>query len=66
MNTKPYYRYMLEGIDTNSFTYKQLLPVEDAAESTFNGKSIVNKKVYYLVQYADRLHMDKSRKSIKR
>ena len=44
MNTKPYYRYVLHGIDSNSFTDKQLLPVEDAVESTFNVKSIVNKK----------------------
>ena len=42
MNSKPYYRYMIEGIDLNSFTDKQLLPVEDAVESTFNVKSIVN------------------------
>ena len=59
MNSKPYYRYMLDGITTNSFTDKQLLPVEDVVESTFNVKSIVDKKiidkkVYYLVQYADR------------
>ena len=67
MNSKPYYRYMLEGIDTNSFTDKKLLPVEDAVETTFNVKSIVNKKiinenVYYLVQYADkdRLWIDKN------
>ena len=50
---------MIEGVDTNSFTDKQLLPVEDVVESTFNVKSIVNKKiinkkVYYLVQYADK------------
>ena len=41
MNSKPYYRYMLDGITTNSFTDNQLLPVEDA---TLNVKSIVNKK----------------------
>ena len=28
MNSKPYYRYMLEGIRVNSFTDKQLLPVK--------------------------------------
>ena len=59
MNSKPYYRYMIDDIDTNPFTDKQLLPVKDAVESTFNVKSIVNKKtinrkVYYLVQYADK------------
>jgi len=58
MNTKPYYRYMLEGISTNSFTDKQLLPVKDVNETTYNVKSIVNKKIinnkiYYLVQYSD-------------
>ena len=58
MNTKPYNRCMLDGIDSNSFTDKQLLPVEDAVESAFNVKSIVNKKtinkkVYYLAQYSD-------------
>ena len=57
MNSKPYYRYMLDGIITNSFTDKQLVPVEDAVDSTF--KSILNKKtikkqIYYLIQYADR------------
>ena len=36
---------MLYGIDTNSFTDKQLLPVKDAVETTFNAKSIVNKKL---------------------
>ena len=66
MSTKPYHRYMLDGITTNSFTDKQLLPVEDVIESTYNVKSIVNKKIinkkkYYLVQYVDkdRLWMDK-------
>ena len=66
MDSKPYYRYMLEGITINSFNDKQLLPVEDAVDSTFNVKSIVNKKiinkkVYHLVQYADRdrLRIDK-------
>ena len=59
MNSKPYYRYMLDGITTNSFIDNQLLPVEHAVDSTFNFKSIINKKiinkkVYYLVQYADR------------
>ena len=58
MNSKPHHRYMLEGITTNSFTDKQLLPVEDAVETTYNVKSIVNKKIinknnYYLVQYSD-------------
>ena len=58
MNSKPYYRYMLEGIKTNSFTDKQLLPVKDIEETTYNVKSIVNKKItnkklYYLVQYSD-------------
>jgi hypothetical protein len=33
MNSKPYYRYMLEGIKTNSFTDKQLLPVKNINES---------------------------------
>ena len=50
---------MLDGIDTNSFKDKQLLPIEDAVESTYNVKSIVNKKIinkknYYLVQYSDK------------
>ena len=59
MNSKPYYRYMLEKIKTNSFTDKQLLPVKNVQESTYNVKSIVNKKtinkkIYYLVQYSDR------------
>ena len=58
MNSKPYYRYMLEGIRTNSFTDKQLLPVKDAIDTTYNVKSIVNdktinNKIYYLVQYSD-------------
>ena len=58
MNSKPYYRYMLEGIKTNSFTQKQLLPVNDAIDTTYNVKSIVNdktikNKIYYLVQYSD-------------
>ena len=57
---------MLDGITSNSFTDKQLLPVEDAVETTYNIKSIVNKKIinkkiYYLVQYmdGDRLFIDK-------
>ena len=59
MSTKPYFRYMLEGIRTNSFTDKQLLPVKDVEETTYNVKSIVNdkkikNKIYYLVQYSDR------------
>ena len=45
MNSKPYYRYMLDGITTNLFTDKQLLPVKDAVETTFNVISIVNKKI---------------------
>ena len=50
---------MIEGIDTNLFTDKQLLPVENAIKSTFNTKFIVNKKtmnkkVYYLLQYANK------------
>ena len=58
MNSKPYYRYMLDGISTNSFTDKQLLPVKDVNETTYNVKSIVNdktinNKIYYLVQYSD-------------
>ena len=58
MNSKPYYRYMLEGIKTNSFTDKQLLPVKDAIDTTYNVKSIVNdktikKRTFYLVQYSD-------------
>ena len=58
MRTKPYFRYMLEGISTNSFTHKQLLPVKDVNETTYNVKSIVNdkktkNKIYYLVQYSD-------------
>ena len=58
MNSKPYYRYMLEGIKTNSFTDKQLLPVKDIQETTYNVKSIVNDKTikkgtFYLVQYSD-------------
>ena len=58
MNSIPYYRYMLEGIKTNSFTDKQLLPVKNLQETTYNIKSIVNKKtiknkIYYLVQYSD-------------
>jgi len=58
MRTKPYYRYMLEGIKTNSFTHKQLLPVKDVNETTYNVKSIVNDKktkkgTFYLVQYSD-------------
>ena len=49
---------MLEGISTNSFTDKQLLPVKDVNETTYNVKSIVNdkktkNKIYYLVQYSD-------------
>ena len=58
MSTKPYYRYMLEGIKTNSFTDKQLLPVKEAIDTTYNVKSIVNSKtiknkLYYLVNYSD-------------
>ena len=58
MSTKPFYRYMLEGIKTNSFTDKQLLPVKEAIDTTYNVKSIVNSKtlknkLYYLVQYSD-------------
>ena len=45
MNSKPYYRYMLENIKTNSFTEKQLLPVKNLNESTYNVKSIVNKRI---------------------
>ena len=49
---------MLEGITTNSFTDKQLLLVKNLQETTYNIKSIVNKKtiknkIYYLVQYSD-------------
>jgi hypothetical protein len=49
---------MLEGIKTNSFTDKQLLPVKEAIDTTYNVKSIVNSKtlknkLYYLVQYSD-------------
>ena len=58
MSTKPYYRYMLDDIKTNSFTDKQLLPVKDVNETTYNVKSIVNDKktkkgTFYLVQYSD-------------
>ena len=58
MSTKPYYRYMLEGISTNSFTNKQLLPVKNVKDTTYNVNSIVNKKIikkgtFYLVQYFD-------------
>ena len=58
MSSKPYYRYMLEGIKTNSFTDKQLLPVKEAIDTTYNVKSIVNSKtlknkLYYLVNYSD-------------
>ena len=50
---------MLDGIDRNSFTDKKLSPVKDTVESTFNVKSIVNKKtinkkVFHLVLYADK------------
>ena len=59
METSPYYRYTLEEIKTNSFTDKQLLPVDNADESSFNVKTILNKRIKnkqneYLVQYADK------------
>ena len=49
---------MLENIKTNSFTDKQLLPVKNLNESTYNVKSILNKKmikkqIKYLVQFTD-------------